>query len=520
VPANLSANPQELAVARRHQVLYGLLVVGAVLRLTGLDAKCFWVDELHSLSVSHTFDQIMAYCRGGHTPPLRYLIVGALQPFPNAEFTVRLPAVVFGALTLPLMLWIGERLWNRQTGLVAAVLLLVSPWHLDHSQDARYYGLILFLALAALALAVEIVHEPRRLWRWIALAAACALNLYLSYVAVFSVMATGGYLAWCAGMAWRRRAQERDRAAAFLRGAAVAALVGFLALAPWLTEMSGLFDRYIGAGGSKTVAASQESAPTDPASMQPRIAWQTPFDRAYADEFLADLGLQQPVVKWALLAFFGVGLIGAVRRDRALGVLALLWFVFPWVVILNTGLRYFCPPRYLIHYLGLYLLFAAAGIMATWDRLRAAVVSRSDLSDGARIRRLALHLAAIMIALAALAAYVREDLRYYRTPKQDWRAVVHFLDKYAAPSDAVLTGGFWTPLGLLYYGSELSRPINLYGSCTTAPRIEHALALNPRAWYVTWGPLPDDVAHVLARRFDAVGAFHGLNGVIQVYRSK
>jgi hypothetical protein len=174
----------------------------------------------------------------------------------------------------------------------------------------------------------------------------------------------------------------------------------------------------------------------------------------------------------------------------------------------------------LIHYLGLYLLLAAVGIVTLWDRVKAAVVSTSVSTPSRGIRRAAFFGVAAAIALAALLAYAREDIRYFRTQKQDWRSAVHFLDQNSASSDAILAGGFWTPLGLLYYGSELSRPLNLVGSCVTAPRIEYQLALNPRAWYVTWGPLPPDVSAVLARRFDFREAFPGTQGIIFIYRSK
>lgn len=504
--------------ATRRAVLYGLILAGGVLRLIGLSGKSFWVDEIQSLSIAQNFDLIMSYCRGGHTPPLRYFIVGAFHHLPNPEFSVRLPAVVFGALSIALLLWIGERLYDWRAGVLAAVLLLLSPWHLDQSQDARYYAVILFLALAALGLAIRIVEQPANLWRWAALAAACAFNLYLSYVAVFSVAPTVGYLAWCAWTSWRR-SHDRERARMFLRGTALAALVGLLILLPWLTEMTGLLDRYVrpiphSADGSSMSAKRASS------SLQPPIAWRTSFDWAYGDDLLVKLGLQQPAVKWALLGFFGIGLVAIVRRNRTAAMLAAFWFILPWAVIFTTGIRHFCPPRYLIHYLGLYLPLAAVGIVAVWDRLDAAALSPSLSKPSIRIRRAAFFGVAAAIALAALLAYALEDIRYFRTQKQDWRSAVHFLDQNAAASDAILAGGFWTPYGLQQYVSELRRPLNLVGSCVTAPRIEYELALNPRAWYVTWGPLPPDVADVLARRFDFVGAFPGTQGIILIYRSK
>lgn len=498
--------------------MYGLILVGAGIRLIGLGAKSFWVDEIHSLSVSQTLEDIIWYCRGGHTPPLRYLLVWALQHTPNPEFTVRLPALLFGTLSIALVLWLGEMLRDWRTGVVAAILLLLSPWHLDHSQDARYYAVILFLALAALGLTIRILERPKPLWRWILLAIVCALNFYLSYVAIFSVAAMIGYLAWCAWKAWQQP-QEHTQAKMLLRGGIVAALVGLLILSPWLSEMIGLVGRYVREAPDSGLI-SRASASSTPVPVQPPIAWETRYDWAYANDLLAKLGLEQPVVKWALLAFFVIGLIGTIRRKSSVGVLTGLWFILPWAVILTTtGLRLFCPPRYLIHYLGLYLLLAAAGILIVWDRLYITFALPASVRAGP-IRQTVFHAVTATIALLAFLSYAREDIRYLRSEKQDWRSVVRFLDQNALPSEAVLAGGYWTPLGLFCYESELSKPTHLIDKCVSTRRIERELALYPRVWYVTWGPVRGDVAALLAGRFELIREFPGMKGIIQVYRAK
>jgi hypothetical protein len=122
--------------------------------------------------------------------------------------------------------------------------------------------------------------------------------------------------------------------------------------------------------------------------------------------------------------------------------------------------------------------------------------------------------------VVALTAYGREDLRYFRSEKQDWKSAAAFLDQNVGSSDAVLAGGFWTPLGLMYYGSRLTKPINLVQGSVTAERIAREMAIYDRVWYVTWGPIPGDVAHLLSRNFEKAREMPGLNGNILIYRSK
>lgn len=502
---------QDDRMPRRRAMLYGLILVGGAIRLVGLGDKCLWVDEIKSVYASTTIEELWAYCTApdSHTPPLRYVLVWALQRIPNTDFAIRLPAMIFGTLSIALVLWIGRMLWDWRTGVVAAVLLLLSPWHLFHSQDARYYGVMLFLALAALGIAIQILENPRPLRRWILLAICCALNVYISYIALLSVAPVLGYLAWGA---WRSSVETKDRETrqAWLNGVSVAACVGLACMLPWLPTMLGVLWRYL---GGKPEAAAQAVERTV-------LGWPTVYTWAYVDDYLAKLGLKQPAMKWALLILFTVGLGRACRHRRRLGMLVLLWFVFPVIVVLSTGIRRFCPPRYLIHFLGLYLLLAAAGATAVWDWLKGSILE-PDNPDGRRhVRGIFFHAQVGLVVFAAFVAWVREGIEYHRTEKQDWRGTVRFLDRFAQPSDTVLTGAFWTEYGLRYYGAEMTKPLAAPTEALTPEQIERAISVSSHVWYVTWGPLPNDVQTFLFQRFELVHVFPGSQGDVFVYRNK
>lgn len=488
------------------------------MRFVGLGDKSFWVDEIHSVCVSQSLDQLMLYCRGGHTPPLRYMALWALQQMPNPEFGVRLPAAIFGTLSIALMLHLGTLLRDRRTGILAALLLLLSPWHLNHSQDARYYAVVLFLALAALILAVQITRQPQALWRWVALSAVCALNLYVSYVAVFSVTAVGGYLAWRLWPVWRQ-SQNRESRKVLARGLVAATVTGVIVLLPWLSEMMGVFGRYIGDASPPAVLASA-SAQTSITPIQPPVAFKTQYDWAYADDFLAKLSLEQPLIKWGMLAFAILGMAFLTARHRAFSVLAFLWFVAPWALVFVTDIRSFCPPRYLIHFLGLYLVLTAVGIVGAWDQIKGRLVRSVPPHVGGRAVRAVLAGTLSAVALIAFLLFAREDLRYFQSAKQDWKSVVQFIDENSHPCETVLAGGLWTPLGLYYYENELSKPLNLIAPCTSPQRISNELTVSPSAWYVTWGPISNDVAALLAERFEIIREFPGIQGDILVYHTK
>jgi len=496
----------EPTAPKRRLVLLCLLVTGAVLRLWGVGAKSLWVDEINAVMMSETFEQLMRNSIAGHEPPVRLMIVWLLQKGPPVDLLVRLPAAIFGTLTIVLMLRIGRRLWDWPTGLAAAGLLLLSPWHVLHSQDARYYAMILFLALAALELALRIVERPRPLAPWLALGIVCALNLYISYVASLAILPLAAWLLWHMAKAWRRP-DEEAQLRWYLRGGALATAVILVAFLPWLQVLARVARQYTGLE-APVVARPQ------------RLVWETPYNWPYWMSYVATLGVQHWLVKWALAAFVAIGLVRSWFHARSIFLLAIFWFVLPWAIILTTGVRYFTPPRYLIHYLGLYLLLAGAGAVWTWDLL----AGRVRAIGGAFARRAArtlLYGAAGLLGAVVFLAFAREVILYHRIGKQDWKGVVRYLDRHVDPTrEVVLAGGSWTERGLRYYWRDMQQPPLLIERRVHPSEILYELQVRPNVWYVTWGPMLPETAQLLAQRFELVERFPGFEGEVWVLRTR
>jgi 4-amino-4-deoxy-L-arabinose transferase-like glycosyltransferase len=67
--------------------------------------------------------------------------------------TSRLPAALGGVATVVLIWWLGRRLFDDFTGLVAAALLTIAPWHIQHTRwghEANVGPLLASLALVAM----------------------------------------------------------------------------------------------------------------------------------------------------------------------------------------------------------------------------------------------------------------------------------------------------------------------------------------------------------------------------------
>lgn len=124
-----------------------VVAVAAGLRLYGLASWPFEQDELYTL-LDATYLGTRTSGPGVVGRPLYYLLQHALLELgPPTPLFLRLPAFLFGVLGVWLTYALGRRAFGPMAGIVAAVLLALSPWHLYSSQFARYWTLVYVWAL-------------------------------------------------------------------------------------------------------------------------------------------------------------------------------------------------------------------------------------------------------------------------------------------------------------------------------------------------------------------------------------
>lgn len=92
-----------------------------------------------------------------------------------------------GVLTIPAIYLLGRQLFERSVGLVAAMLLAISPFHIYYSQWVRMYSLfILFTVLAFYCLLRTADSNNRRWWSLYVLCTVASLYThYFSVLALF-----------------------------------------------------------------------------------------------------------------------------------------------------------------------------------------------------------------------------------------------------------------------------------------------------------------------------------------------
>jgi mannosyltransferase len=178
------------ALVREHWLLVLPLAVGATLRFATLDLQSYWYDEVitaHHVLHANLFDTLSTLPSSESTPPLYYVLAWLWSvPFGTGEVGLRSLSALIGTATIPVAYGAGAALSSRRVGLIAAALVAVSPTLIWYSQEARAYGLLVFLSALSFLFLILALQEPsrRRLLWW---AGASALALASHYFAVFLV---------------------------------------------------------------------------------------------------------------------------------------------------------------------------------------------------------------------------------------------------------------------------------------------------------------------------------------------
>lgn len=113
------------------------------------------------------------------SPVYIYLLIPFIKFFGLNEWGVRLPAALFGVLTVYLTYVLATRLYSRRVGLLAAFFLAVSPWHLMLSRPAFEAGVALALILAGLLFFLKSIEKNPLTFNLYALISATAFGLSL-----------------------------------------------------------------------------------------------------------------------------------------------------------------------------------------------------------------------------------------------------------------------------------------------------------------------------------------------------
>jgi len=144
-------------------VLPAITVLGGVLRFHEIGSKGLWLDEAFSVWLGwQPVEEILDWVvRIDQHPPLYYLVLHFWIAMGDSAAAVRGLSALCGTLTIPVVYLLGRRLSDDTLGLLAALILTVSPFHVRFAQEARMYTVLNLNASLALYALTRLLTDPR-----------------------------------------------------------------------------------------------------------------------------------------------------------------------------------------------------------------------------------------------------------------------------------------------------------------------------------------------------------------------
>ena len=434
--------PDERAEFGRYKlVLAGLILLALGLRVARLGFQPLWWDEGWSLYFATTdLATMLERTAVDIHPPLYYLLLQAWsQVLGKSVLSVRLLSVVIGTATVPLIFVVGRRLLGRPGGLLAALLLAVSPFHIYYSQEVRMYGLVTLLGLAALYFALRWHHPlPEAAsgqagasqvsrtaaashsapWSLVAYTLAATAALYTQYYAAFLLLSLNLVVI----VGWVRQRRPRRELAAWLGAQLGVALLSL----PWALYAGGKLATYV----QFKVGVEQD----------PSLGFLTYVGRHLSAFTWGHAEGTLTVLWWIGLIPLAVLLLArgmlfwrrnAAERDLSRGrwpwALAVLAVTLLCGFAVNLVLP-FNPPRserLLLLALPAYLLLLAGALLALWHRRRAWAIGPA--------------LSFIVVTVLSLVIFYGVA----RYPLDDYRPVAERIRGVGLATDAILCVHPW-----------------------------------------------------------------------------
>lgn len=401
-------------------VVVAILLLAFALRLYRLADSNIWWDEGWSVWLARQdLWSIALRTAADEHPPLHYFtlyfwdaIVG------ESAFAVRFSSLALGTLTVALIYRMGRSMVNGWLGLLAALLLAISRFHIWWSQEIKMYSLASLLSLLSLYLFLRLLRDGD--WRlWLSFVLVSELALWTHYLTILILLAENGTVL----LLLFQRTKRGDFRPSLTRWAA--AQMGLILLfAPWL---------YL-----------TLTRPTTWSSPPP---FSFPLFLHMAATVLS-LGVTVEIERylWPTVGFMALVVVGLIslfrgsRRERQGSLLLALTLLLPPLAIYLLSL----PPatsfyaakieaRYLLILLSPYLLLLAWGVYLLGRRSWLLGLLASSFLVGSL-------------------GYTLQDYYAGRYLKDDYATLVGYIESYWQEGDGViLDTDFSWPIFLYYY---------------------------------------------------------------------
>ena len=382
----------------RQQVPISLiLLLAATLYFYQLDAESAWIDEIYSIRDVKTGQGLPPH---NLIRPLYYILLSVWSNFGSSDAWLRSLAVIFGLGSVFLTYLIVCRLLDKPEGLVAALLLTLSPLFINHAQEVRMYSLSAFVGLAGTLVITYALESPTNFWIgwWASLRFLAIMTVPLNVTLLIPDLVLVGF----------KFRQQRPVLFTFGKWFLLICIFWapcvLLKLAPWTTEFA--------TGDNIKIT---KSAPNPLEFVRILRIFTT---GAFSIDPNTAFAWLYKVLAFILVALIGIALIRKHRSGKLLWIAA--WGLMPLAQIFLVSHILFSLwlERYLLFTCPYLLMLLAAGFVVIWRQGR---------------------ILAVIVALVYLLGVGNGLVHYYTFQERaDYRGMVQTIKRDEQPGDMVI----------------------------------------------------------------------------------
>ncbi|HCL2449167.1 TPA: glycosyltransferase family 39 protein, partial [Salmonella enterica subsp. enterica serovar Infantis] len=168
-----------------------IVIFSVLIRLLFLTDRYLWCDEASSVLISrHSVDNQLFHAAFDVHPPLYYLLLHDwIILLGDSIAAVRSLSLLFGILTVVLVIALTRWLANERTALLAGWFAALMPMAVHYSQETRMYALMGMLTLAAALALMMWIKTPTHNRYLVAYALLMTFSFYTHYFTLFTLIA-------------------------------------------------------------------------------------------------------------------------------------------------------------------------------------------------------------------------------------------------------------------------------------------------------------------------------------------
>jgi mannosyltransferase len=394
-----------------------ITLLAAGLRFYKLGEWSFWIDEIFTINRATIFYGSLESTLQNLPPRINWVPISTILTAQVVnilginEWSARLVSTVIGIMTIPVLFFPLKKIFGLQVTLITLLLLSVSTWHIEWSQNARFYSSLMLFQILALIFFFYGIERDRPLYIFFFI-----LFMYLAIserlFAVFLIPIVLVYLLLLKILPFERPPGYKARNI----------------LLTLLLPISGAFVVIFNfiRGGSLLFFGDFDWFLLYPIDDPLRLLSFISFD----------IGI--PLMTFAF--FSGIYLI--LKRNRA-GFLFFLSAIVPVILLLTMNPFLFTKSRYIFATLPSWMILCSVGIRE--------IIGQSK----GQTKILALGLFVIFVATST-----GSNLLYYQVNhgnRLDWRTAFSIIEEHKLPGDEIVTWwpqwqGFYSDQEIVFWG--------------------------------------------------------------------